>query len=151
MKRGKLIIFLSSIFLVPLISAETVVTSLRELILYMDPETVQIVVVFLVAFTLLYWVLKKYFKKNKRAAGIVAFCLSFGITYWMVWQDRYFDLWQFNLDFFDPREIIWELEYYTGLSIQTIAVILVIIVIGALLLKRKKPKPAAPAATPTPA
>lgn len=153
MKRGKTLLGLLSLtFLIQLVSAEEIISSLRELILYFDPETIQIVLTFLVSFVILFWAFKKYFKKDRTTAGLVSFCLSLGITYWMEWQNIELNLLDFDVGFFNINEIAWELEYFTGLSIQTlvvmaVAVIFVILIAKNFDKKKKKPAPApAPAA-----
>jgi len=90
--------------------------SLGELLGSINPNTLLLVVIFLISFTLIYFASLKFFKGNKGFAGVISFALSLSIAYGVN---------RMNLD-------LSNLFYRIGFSEEVLFYILPILIIGAL-------------------
>lgn len=96
-------------------------SSLSDALYAIDPTTIVLALLFIIAFAFLNWILAKYFKDNKATAGIIAFAVS-ALMIYGIWRKG-----------FDIENIFGDLSagadlFYTILPLVLIALIIFLII-----------------------
>jgi len=121
-KRSLLLTFLViGLFLINFASAYYGGSSLSDLLNQMDSSTIFLGAIFIIAFAFINYSLSKaVFRDNKTTAGIVAFCVSFLITYGI------------NRTGFDFEGLFYNLGYSIGLSGDILYMVIFLVLIAGI-------------------
>ena len=126
--KKRSVLFLGIIFLLNLISAYSRYNSggsLSDFLYRLDSKSVLLIFSFIIFFTILHFVLSKsIIKGDPKISGVIAFCMSFLMVYYMNQRDFFSDyLW------WDVK-IWWEDLWYSTSWISIPILIIILIVIG---------------------
>lgn len=122
MQKKGLLFFLLTLFSINFASAYGYYpSSISDALYAIDPTTIVLSLLFIIAFAFLNWILSKYFKDNKATAGIIAFAVS-ALMIYGIWRKG-----------FDIENIFGDISvgadlFYTLLPLVVIALVIFLII-----------------------